>query len=286
MKIEFTSSALEQIAEYLVDDSVTHKDLDRKFAELNISERPANTPQESDLYGMRPGVDYWVWGPSKRDRLLNAVSAKYRSDGGSCVLHLIRTLYPHVAYSGALDEFRTFCNGINRILRFSGVEYRDDGEFHKVSRTRDLTEAERRAKAVENKMSLRRVHSEVQRYCKPEYMEENYFHAVFEASKGLAQRIREKTGLTIDGVNLVKQSFDRPQNGFPKLAFNSLATETEWNEHDGFKNLLVGSFQFFRNPIAHTPKIHWQHDVEDAVDCLTLISFLHFRLDACYPTTR
>lgn len=117
-------------------------------------------------------------------------------------------------------------------------------------------------------------------------MGENYFHAVFEAAKGLAERIREKTGLTIDGVNLVRQSFDRPKAGYPMLAINALLTDMERNEHDGLAHLLVGSFQFFRNPIAHTPKILWQHDIEDAVDCLTLISFLHFKLDYCYPTPR
>ena len=114
-------------------------------------------------------------------------------------------------------------------------------------------------------------------------MAENYFHAVFEATKGLAERIREKTDLEVDGVMLVKQAFERPQNGLPKLAFNTLATETEQNEHDGFVNLLLGLFRLFRNPISHIPKVKWQRDVEDAVDCLTLISFLHFVLDECHP---
>ena len=115
-------------------------------------------------------------------------------------------------------------------------------------------------------------------------MEENYFHAVFEAAKGLAERIREKTGLKIDGVNLIRETFERPKGGFPILAINALETETELNEHDGLTNLIIGAFKLFRNPIAHTPKILWQHDIEDAVDCLTLISFLHFKLDQSFPT--
>ena len=166
------------------------------------------------------------------------------------------------------------------------MEYREDGEFHRVTPTRDLSEAERRARAVEHKLASRRVHSEVQKYCKAECMGQNYFHAVFEAAKGLAERIREKTGLTIDGVTLIRQFFDRPKDSFPMLAMNALTTETELNEHDGLANLLLGSFRFFRNPIAHTPKILWQNDIEDAVDCLTLISFLHFKLDHCFPTGR
>ena len=284
--ISFEPSALEVIAGCLVSDQVTHTVLDRKFKELNIVEPAQPKPEYAKRFGLQEGVDYWVKGPSKQERLLRAVNVKYRESGGNGVLQLIKTLYPPVSYTANPDVFREFCNRINRILRFSGVEYRDDGNFHGVSKTRDLTEARERARRVENKLAARRVHPEVQRYCKSEYMVDNYFHAVLEASKGLAERIREKTGLTIDGVNLINQSFDRAQSGLPKLAFNSLQTETKRNEHDGFKNLMVGSFQFFRNPLAHTPKIDWRHDVEDAVDCLTLISFLHYRLDDCHPTGR
>ena len=285
--IVFTSSQLEQIAECLVSDRVTHRILDRKFVGLNISEsQPKLSPKEAATYerlGLKPGVNYMVHGPSKRERLLHAVETMHKQSGGRGVLQLVRNLYDPVSYVADPETFRTFCDRINPFLRFSGVEYNDDGEFRLVSRTASLSEAEKRAKAVTNRMSSRRVHVEVQKYCSAEYMAENYFHAVFEATKGLAERIRDKTGLEIDGVNLVKQSFERPRNGLPKLAFNTLAVETERNEHDGFMNLLLGSFQMFRNPIAHTPKLKWQRDFEDAVDCLTLISFLNFVLDDCYP---
>ena len=44
-------------------------------------------------------------------------------------------------------------------------------------------------------------------------MEENYFHAVVEAYKGLAERIREKTGSTSDGFELMRtRSFERPSS--------------------------------------------------------------------------
>ena len=285
MTIEFNPAALDEIAACLVTEEITHSDLTRKFAELNISEPIQQEPDTAKKFGLQRGVDYWIKGPSKRERLLYAIISQYKMSGGQGVLQIIRTLYSPVSYVGNPGKFREFCGQINPVLRFSGVEYRDDGKFYQVSRTKDLSEAERRAKAVENKMTSRRVHSEVQRYCKAEYMEEDYFQAVLEAAKGLAERIREKTGLTIDGVNLARQSFDRPKNGYPKLAFNSLRTDTERNEHDGFKNLLIGSFQFFRNPMSHTPKVKWEHGIEDAVDCLTLISCLNFRLEECYPTS-
>ena len=284
MNIAIKPSSLEPIAAYLADDRLTHAAMDRKFWALRIIEPTPTEPDEYKRLGLRPGVDYYAKRPSKRNRLLRAIQIKHRESGGAGVLQLIKTLYAVEEYATEPDEFRSFCSGLNRILRFSGVEYREDGEFHEVSPTRDLSEAERRARALENKLAFRRVHSEVQKYCRAEYMVDNYFHAVFEAAKGLAERVREKTGLNIDGVNLVRQAFERPKNGFPLLTINALETETERNEHDGLTDLIVGAFRLFRNPIAHTPKILWQHGVEDAVDCLTLISFLHFNLDQSFPT--
>ena len=287
----FTSAALDEIADYLVSDRNTNRVLDRKFEELGIKEPTPEPSPEEEAYkamGLRRGVHYGVMNPSKRDRLHYALGFQYNRSGNKGVLQLIKALNELVVYSMDPEGFRAFCSGLNRILRFYGVEYRDDGKFHNVDPTRTLSEAERRAEALENKMASRRVHYEVRKYCKAEYMKENYFHAVVEAYKGLAERIREKTGHTSDGLALMKQSFERPspkQGAYPKLAFNSLTTVTEMNEHDGFLDLLRGCTKFFRNPMSHTPKVKWHRDVNDAVDCLTLISLLHFILDDCHPTT-
>jgi hypothetical protein len=72
----------------------------------------------------------------------------------------------------------------------------------------------------------------------------------------------------------------------PKIAFNSLATETDLSEQKGLANLFVGMFGTFRNPTAHGPKISWPISEQDALDLLTLVSLLHRRLDAATPTGR
>ena len=114
------------------------------------------------------------------------------------------------------------------------------------------------------------------KYCRTELMQDNYFHAVFEASKGLAQRIRDMTGVQLDGAALIDRVFalDRPL-----LALNALRTESERSEHKGFALLLKGCFSAIRNPRAHEPKILWEGE-DDAVDYLTLLSLLHRKLDA------
>ena len=247
----FTSAALDEIADYLVSDRDTHKVLDRKFGELGIKEPIPEPSPEEEAYkamGMRRGVHYGVMKPSKRDRLRHALGFQYNWSGNNGLLQLIKTLNEPVVYTRDPAGFRAFCAGLNRILRFQGVEYRDDGQFHRVEPTRTLSEAERRAAALENKIAFRRIHHEVRRYCKAEYMKEDYFHAVVEAYRGLAERIREQSGYTTDGLALMKQSFERPspkQGGYPTLAFNTLTTVTERNEHDGFLDFLNGCTRFF-----------------------------------------
>jgi len=111
-------------------------------------------------------------------------------------------------------------------------------------------------------------------------MQDNYFHAVFEATKGLAQRIRDMSGIQADGAALIDRVFSIEQ---PVLAFNTLQTDTEKSEHKGLAALLKGCFAAARNPLAHEPKILWDGE-DDAADYLSLISLLHRKLDDCVPT--
>jgi uncharacterized protein (TIGR02391 family) len=103
---------------------------------------------------------------------------------------------------------------------------------------------------------------------------------VFEATKGLAQRLRDMSGIQADGAMLVDRTFSVDS---PLLVMNTLQSETEKSEHKGFAALLKGCFAAVRNPLAHEPKILWEGE-DDAADYLSLISLLHRKLDDCVPT--
>jgi uncharacterized protein (TIGR02391 family) len=180
-------------------------------------------------------------------------------------------------FVGKRDEFEHHRAELNAILVLHGLEYGKDGQFHPTTQAKTLDEAEARAQHIRNKLTPRNTHSEVYKYCRPELMQENYFHAVFEACKGLFQRIRDLSGIEADGANLIDRVFSVER---PFLAFNNLQTETEKSEHKGFAQLLKGCAAAIRNPIAHGPKILWQGEV-DATDYLTMISMLHRKLDQC-----
>ncbi len=195
------------------------------------------------------------------------------------ILRYIESFLSPVRFVGRSEEFEVHRQNLNAILAFSGLEYGMDGKFRQCNTARTLDEAEKRLKTIHNKFKGRRIHPEVLKYCQVELLQDNYFHAVFEASKGLAQRIRDMSSINLDGAALVDKVFSVEK---PILAMNSLQTETEKSEHKGFAALLKGCFAAVRNPLAHEPKILWEGE-DDAADYLSLISLLHRKLDDCVP---
>jgi uncharacterized protein (TIGR02391 family) len=106
------------------------------------------------------------------------------------------------------------------------------------------------------------------------------FHAVFEATKGLAARLRTLSGSTLDGSDLIDHCF-ASKTGTPVIRINPYVSHSDRSEHGGFANLLRGVFGTFRNPPAHTPRASadWTISETDALDLFSMLSFLHRRLD-------
>lgn len=196
------------------------------------------------------------------------------------IIDFIRAFLAPDRYVGKSSEFEEHQARLNAVLSLSGLEFGKDGQFRAIKMATTLDEAEARLKTIQHKLRGRAIHSEVTKYCRAELLQENYFHAVFEASKGLAQRIRDLAGIEGDGAALVDKAFSIEN---PILALNFLKSDTEKSEHKGFAQLLKGCFGAVRNPLAHEPKILWQGE-EDAADYFTLISLLHRKLDRCFRT--
>ena len=196
------------------------------------------------------------------------------------VIDFVQSFLMPTRFVGRNDEFEKHRQAINSVFLHHGLEYGADGKFRKCDAVQTIGEAEKRLKTIETKLKGRHIHPEVLKYCRAELMQNNYFHAVFEATKGLAQRIREQSGSTDDGAILINSVFSIER---PILAFSALQTETEKSEHKGFSSLLKGCFSAIRNPLAHEPKIHWEGG-DNAADYLSLISLLHRKLDDCVRT--
>jgi uncharacterized protein (TIGR02391 family) len=171
---------------------------------------------------------------------------------------------------------------LNKVLLFIGYTLGQDGKLSATTVARNLSEAEQRSGRLRSELQRRNVHPDVLKFCQAEFLQQNYFHAVLEATKSVAEKIRQKTGLSSDGAELVDQAFGLKSGS--KLAFNTLQSESEQSEHTGLMLLIKGMFGLFRNPTAHNPKISWVMKEQDALDLLTVVSLIHRRLDEAVPT--
>ncbi len=256
----FDEGSVESLAKVL-GESGSGSDISRVLSNLGLDDHSEGYTKWRRLYQLFLNLQ-------EHDRCANRVLA------------FIQSFLTPTRFVGRNDEFEGHRSALNTVLAFSGLEYGADGKFRKRRAAATLTDADRRVGTIQAKFQGRRLHPEVLKYCRAELMQDNYFHAVFEASKGLAQRIRDKSGVDGDGAHLADRVFSV---NHPALAFNSLRTETQRTEHKGFALLLKGCFAAVRNPLAHEPKIMWNGE-DDAADYFSLISLLHRKLDDCVPT--
>jgi uncharacterized protein (TIGR02391 family) len=222
---------------------------------------------------------------TKWKRLYNAfVMYQNENQESNRIQIFIQKILHPTRYAEEHEKFETYRSQVNTRLLFIGLEFTQEGKYRRVNEATTIPEAQKRADTLKKKLSDRKVHHDVLRFCKAELLQDNYFHAVFEATKSVAEKIREKTGLTEDGSLLIDKAFGLGEKKTPKLAINTLNTESEESEHKGFSNLLKGLFGMFRNTTGHAPKITWPMDEETALDCLTLASLLHKTLDRSIKT--
>ncbi len=221
---------------------------------------------------------------TKRHRLFLALRVKQDRDGcANNVLNFIQTVMNPVRFVRNAAGFQELQGQINEVLAFAGLHVAEDGKIRTVTPASTLPEAQARAGRLRAALVQRNVHHDVLRFCRAELLQDNYFHAVFEATKSVAQKIRDKTSLTGDGADIVDKAFGV---NAPMLAINTLRTDTEQSEQKGFVNLLKGMFGTFRNPTGHAAKITWKIDEQDALDLLSLVSYMHRRLDAAIQVPR
>jgi uncharacterized protein (TIGR02391 family) len=229
-----------------------------------------------------PASDAPQHSPARHSRIYRSLRERQQRDGcaNTVVAFIIAVVKPS-RFLHDSDQFESLRVSVNRALAFEGLHINEAGEAVRVAQAQTLREAEERAGRLRAELKHRQVHADVLECCRSEFLEENYFHTILEATKSVAKKIRDRTGLTLDGVALVNTAFN-PDTPF--LVWSTLYSDTEKSEHRGTMELLRGVFSSFRNLTAHKPKITHIYTEQDALDLLTLVSFLHRRVDAAQRT--
>jgi uncharacterized protein (TIGR02391 family) len=260
----FPAERLEAVSRILADTEtgLTGSQIDHLLRNCNI---PNPTP------------DMTKW-----NRLYNAFVDFQNEHGvGNHVIVFIKRAMDPARYVEEPTVFRSRRDRLNSILAFCGYGLGEDGQVRRTDTASTIDEALERANRLHAALSQRSVHADVLRFCKAELLEENYFHAVFEAMKSVTAKIRMRSGLTGDGCDLVHDAFGQ-KYGDPLVAINPFQTETQRGEQNGFMNLLKGLYGTIRNPLAHDPKVEWEMTEQDALDILTMISLVHRKLDQAH----
>lgn len=229
----------------------------------------------SSVYGYTPGLN-------KRDWLYNCLATDINKRHNLMYVYIFieKALNP-VAFTDERkrDQYNYLFEGVNKALLLAGLKITKEGKLVEAVQAKTLDEVDRRVNSLEKHLYERAIHSEVRKYCIKDYLQNDYYDAVFEAAKGLAERVRQLSGLTTDGGTLFQTAFSTRD---PYLFFNRMQSDSEKSEFTGLKELLESIFHLVRNPAAHTPKINWRMDETMALDVLTLISFAHKYLDECH----
>ncbi len=145
---------------------------------------------------------------TKWKRLYESLASRQNQDSNAnAVCRFIKVAMAPERFGSEPERFEAHREGLNLTLGFVGLELRENGKLYPAAPTTTLTEAQERANALKTKLRERNVHPDVLAFCRAGLVQRNYFHAVFEATKSVADKIRTRTGLKSDGGQLVDDAF-------------------------------------------------------------------------------
>ena len=119
-------------------------------------------------------------------------------------------------------------------------------------------------------------HGEVVRHAQKYFLQQNFFHAVFESAKAFNKAVKDKARSPKDGQDLMLSVWGCERG---MLKFTTCQSETDRNVQDGVKFLSAGLMSAIRNPTAHEPEVDWPISKTECLEVLGLVSFLFRRLE-------
>jgi Protein of unknown function (Hypoth_ymh) len=139
----------------------------------------------------------------KRVRIFNAfVESQNTKQNRTNILEFIRLAMKPARYSRDPERYEPMRAQLNQALAFAGLIVDQAGKLMTAEVAQTLPEAQRRARDLRADLEGRGVPPNVLKFCRAELLADNYFHAVQEAVKSVAEKMRARTGLADDGASL------------------------------------------------------------------------------------
>jgi uncharacterized protein (TIGR02391 family) len=264
MTNSFDQNTLRSLSKIIGEQILTHKQINEQFQNSGLVETGEGTNKPDRIY-------YTLIARQKQDKCANNVL--------SFVLKIINPK----RYDSE-EEFERHRTAINEKLLYEGIEIDKSGQAKIVDKAKTISEAKRRSMRIKERVHGIGIHPEILPYCEAEWLNENYFHAILEITKSVAERLRQKSGYTSDGAELVDECFGLGKDKKPMLAFNTLKSDSDESEHKGFGNFVKGFFSMYRNPKAHDPKILEDTQLTDMTEVLVVATIIQNKLDKTFKT--
>lgn len=230
------------------------------------------------------GISDYTEGANKPDRIYYSLKAKQSQDGcaNNALNFILRVISPKRYNDESIfEKHRTV---INEKLVYEGIEIDKAGTAKIVEKAKTISEAKARSLKIKEKVHGIGIHHDILQYCESEWLKENYFHAILEITKSVAEKLRQKSGYETDGAVLVDNCFGLGSTRNPMLAFNILQTESQVSEHTGFANFVKGFFSMYRNPKAHDPKLLEDTQLTEMTEVLVVATIIQNKLDKTFKT--
>jgi uncharacterized protein (TIGR02391 family) len=197
------------------------------------------------------------------------------NNGLTNVMRIIEQLCEPQEYFGIAAAYESVLKEVNEVLNLYGLIVKKNGKIAATDKTDTilLSHEDEDAKLFDS----RSFHPEIEKHGQSLFLQRQYFHAVFECCKAFDKYVREKSKLDqLSGAGLMGTAFSLEKG---RLRLNALQTQTERDEQEGLKHLCMGLVNAIRNPGGHEPALDRPMTREDALDILSLISFLYRQVD-------
>lgn len=195
--------------------------------------------------------------------------------GDANIAKILEMLCNPQEFFGKPEVYNEVVEGIDEILGFYGLLVdRKVGKLVVSEKAR--AELRRRESAEAQVFDARKLHHEVIKHGRDLFVQGRHFHAVFECCKAFDRAVASKSQIDEHGEKLMGMAL----NLSGPLKLNSQRSQSEINEQEGIMHLCKGLMRAIRNPEAHEPELDWPINQQDALDILSLISFLYRKLEA------
>ena len=248
-------------------EAMIGSDITRVLDACGLTDTSVETTKWKRLYGTFSHLQ-------KRDKCANNVIA------------FVESAMSPARWAPAPERHEQTRETLNRSLLFVGIEIGKGGNAGPVATASSLDEAAERANRLRAKLQQRAVHPNILKSCERLMIrDKNYFHAVFEATKSVMERLRQMSGSISDGNKLIDETLECGKRPFPIIALNRYDTPSLQNDQTGIAHLARGLVHAFRNVTSHVPAVTWLITEDDALDMMAVASLIHRRLDAATVTT-